>query len=84
MHTHNKHGVCYLVFANTASQNDHPSFAGLAGKFVQIADVLHDIQDESRVFERVEVNHDSNRSICQSRAEDGNIILGSRLSLYSC
>lgn len=55
--SYNQHCVGYLVFAYTATQYDHTSFAGFTRKLIQLADVANNVQDETRRSKGVEVDH---------------------------
>ena len=54
---YDKHRVGDLVFANSTPKNYHSSFSGRARELVQITDVLHNIDYETRRPERVEIQH---------------------------
>ncbi len=73
--THKQHSVRYLVFANSTTQNDHPSFFRVHGQIVQPPDVSNDIDDQSWVFIRVEIQHVTQGAICESGTEYWDIVL---------
>lgn len=52
---YNKHRVGDLVFTHSTPKNDHPSFSRRTCEFVQITDVLHNIDYETRRPERVKI-----------------------------
>lgn len=72
---YNQHGIGNLMFADTASKNNHACLLRLTRKLVQGADVCDDIQNQSRRPEGVEIYHVSNRTICERGAEHGYIVL---------
>lgn len=55
--TYDEHCICNLVLADTTAQDDHTRFARLSRKLIQVADVLYNVYNETRVFERVKVEH---------------------------
>jgi hypothetical protein len=55
--THEKHGIRYLVLADSSTQNDHTGLLCVNTYIVQSSDVAHDVDDESRVLVRVKVKH---------------------------
>jgi len=63
------------MFANTPTEDNHSSFPRLSRQFVQVANILHDIQDETWRPEGVEINHIADRPVCESWAKDGDFIL---------
>ena len=52
---YNKHRIGDLVFTHSATKNYHPCFSRRTSELVQIADVLHNIDYETRRPERVEI-----------------------------
>ena len=54
---YNKHRIGNLVFTYPTPKDYHPGFTGRAGELVQIADVLHNVDYETRRPERVEIQH---------------------------
>ena len=52
---YNKHRIGNLVFTYPTPKDYHPGFTGRAGELVQIADVLYDVDYETRRPERVEI-----------------------------
>ena len=73
--SYDQHGIRNLVFADTTTQNYHPSFARLARKFIEGPNIAHDVDDQSRVFERMKVDHIPERPVCKCRTEDRDIVL---------
>ena len=63
------------MFANAASKNDHSSLLGFSGQFIQITDVLHDINNQARISEGVEVYHIPKRTVRESGTEDRYVVL---------
>lgn len=58
--TYYEHCIGDLVLANAPAENDHPRFPRLASELIQCTDIADYVDDKSRVFERVEVDHVAN------------------------
>ena len=64
------------MLANTATEDNHTSLLRRTRQVIQLANVPHDIYGKSWVTERMDVEHVSNRSVRQSRTENGDVVLG--------
>ena len=73
--TYDKHRVGDLMFAHSTTKNYHPGFPGPTSELVQITDVLHDVDYETRRPERVEIHHVTERTVSECGAEHGDVIL---------
>ena len=75
MNAYDEHSIRYLVFADATTENNHTSLLRFSRELVQVADILNDVYYETRVLERMEVYHVSQRSIGKRGAEDRNVVL---------
>ena len=72
---YNQHGIGNLMFANTAAKNNHPCLAGGAREFVQVTNILDNVEDQTGGTKRVEINHVANRTVSKRRTVNRNVIL---------
>lgn len=73
-----EHRVGDLVFTHPTAENYHSGFSRGTCEFVQTTDVLYKVDDEPGRTERVEIQHVSQRTIGECRAEHRDIILDLR------
>jgi hypothetical protein len=68
-------GIANVVFHKTTTQDDRSSSLSEHSHAVDLANILHNVDDETRIFEGVQVQHVTNRSISQRGTEDRDVIL---------
>lgn len=63
------------MLAYSSTENNHSSFSRLSRELIECTDVAHDIHNQSRITEGVEVDHISQRTVSKRRTKDRNIVL---------
>ena len=64
-----------VVLHNTASENDHARLGSVLRDGVDLHDVLHHINHETRVHVAVEEEHIADAAVGNRGAEHGNVVL---------
>lgn len=63
------------MFANATAKNNHPCLAGGTSEFVQVTDILNNVENETGGTKRMEINHIANRTVGKSWTVNRNVIL---------
>lgn len=63
------------MFANPSTKHNHAGLSRFPGHFIEITNVLYDINDKARLSKGVEVDHVSNRTVGEGRTEYRYIVL---------
>mmetsp|Transcript_9402 Transcript_9402/g.24335 ORF Transcript_9402/g.24335 Transcript_9402/m.24335 type:complete len:310 (+) Transcript_9402:40-969(+) len=69
--------IANMVFDEPTTENDHARASRVHCRVVYRADVRRNVEDQPGVLERLKVYHVANRAVSESRAEDGDAVLGS-------